>query len=484
MSNNKKTVNDDLQLVAQDEEVYEIVEEEEFEPDMILVPVRCSACNLLMYTSEKNIGKWMICPDCERKNEIRKPPDRFRYITEISKEGILEVKPITDPPTPKREKVTDYRTLETSVDYGKERLPVINLGEVIDDPLEKVLEGILKNKKKKPESTTKEKQVSTTTATTISPTAAGAPTATGVAPQNPKQPPVFSAPLPPSQPISPESPTEPVVKIEKEENSSPWALNHFFYPFFDPVNRFRLLFGLILGFIAFIMTFNLLRFFGQFLFSADPRGPDYVYQFHDILLFILEYVTAFAPLTVWLVHLITCGMTLFDKTRFGVSRIHRWEPFRSEMALQTMYWILVVLAISPFPGVIISFGIHLACGNVPWRLPAIPISIYIMFPLLLLSVVKNDSGLELYNRLIWKSLFRNMLSWFFYFLFTLPLLTIFGISIFIGFITIINCIIKPFIEAQIFFIVTSAVLCFLITTSVYLYFRLLGALAWSIEKEE
>ncbi|MDO5581592.1 MAG: hypothetical protein Q4G69_10695 [Planctomycetia bacterium] len=463
--------NDDLQLVpeAEDPELDTVPEEEPYSPDIRMVPVRCSACELLLYTDERNIGKWKICPDCGRKTLIRKPLEKFRYVAHIDENGILQIKKTEDPDRPAIRIIKDYRTVEGSVDEGNERLPVLN-NEDSGDFLEKGIDAVLARKKKRAESN-------------IAPPISSDPIPGRV--PVPDRVPVPKA-APDSHRSADRTPPQIASRPSGEENTdeSPWTESRFFFPFFDPKNRRRFLFGIITGLIAIFMSFNLLRLMGQFLFSADRRGPDYVYQAGDILYFIVLYGAAAFPFALWMVHLCTNGMSLFDQTREGFSRIRKWIPFRADLALLTIRWLGIVLFLAPFPGVVISFIIRILVSNTGWRLLLVPASAYIVFPVFLLSIVENDAGLELYHSRIWTSLWTKIKSWIFYYVIAL-------IPLFLSITTLTGAIIlliwsipKDFGEIQHWYLLAALILCPALTFSVYFYFRLLGAHLWTINQEE
>lgn len=467
----KRKDNDDLQLVPEEEdpELEIVPEDEQFTPDSTLIPVRCSACELLIYTDEKNIGKWKICPDCGRKTLIRKPMEKFRYIAHIDEKGILEIRKTDDPERPSLRIVKDYRTVEGAVDEGNERLPVLNAADDHGDFLEKGIDVFLSKKKR-----------NTDPSVPLSSRENAIPVRIPV-PRNipdPRQ--IRQMNLADQKPPQIASQQD----DREEELESPWTGDHFFFPFFDPVNRFRFLFGLITGIIAIFMSFNLLRVMGQFLFSADQRGPDYVYQIGDVLYFIILYGAASFPFTLWLVHLCTNGMSLFDQTREGFSRIRRWIPFHADLALLTIRWLGIVLFLSPFPGVLLSFFIRIIGIISGFRLLLIPFSAYFMFPILLLSIVENDAGLELYHSRVWKSVFRKAKNWIFYYMIALIPLIFFMTSITGAIVLQIWSIPKDFLEIQHWYFLAALILCPIITMSVYFYFRLLGAHLWTINQED
>lgn len=509
--------NDHLELTPEVEEDFEIAPEEPFSEGMILVPVICGTCKLRMYASEKHIGKWLICPDCERKSLIRSVQAEATFKVEISKEGVLTLIKQEPPLRPVFKPNFDYRTVKGSIDEGAEKIPFINLSEEADDPLESFIDRLLIKKKPSqnnealtalsqniPETPEEKKQrliqevirqkeLSARTikdlrceilGNSVSKQEISLKTRSSTDPKPSQE--IKSDIKTPKTLDSSSIPTESSVSAFPKKRcitfGNPWKLRHFFFPLFDKDNQFRFFFCWIFGTIAILMSFNFFRFFGQFLFAADPRGPGYVYQTGDIFLFYIEYLAALCPLAFWILCMIINGMTLFSKTKDGFHRMGKWILFRTEFAASYLFWFFLVLSISPFPGVVLSLLLKWNGVDSFWRLSLPLISMHLSFPLLFLSIVSHDNGLEPFHRKVWKSLFVHPYAWIAYYIFSIPIIASFIFAFIIGNVFLIYFINKDFWLAQIPFCVATLILCPLFSWDIYLYFRLLGALAWSVDQ--
>ncbi|MDO4587666.1 MAG: hypothetical protein Q4C95_10265 [Planctomycetia bacterium] len=509
--------NKHLELTPEVEEDFDIAPEESFSEGMILVPVICGTCKLRMYASEKHIGKWLICPDCERKSLIRSVQAEAKFKVELSKEGVLTLIKQEPPLRPVFKPDLDYRTVKGSIDEDAEKIPFINLSEEADDPLESFIDRLLIKKKPSQNNETatalgqnipetpeekkqrliqeliRQKELSARTTkdlqheildNSVSKQEMSLKTqsSTDPKPSLEKKEDIETPKTLDSSSIPTESSVSAFSKKRRVTFGNPWKLRHFFFPLFDKDNQVRFFFCWIFGTIAILMSFNFFRFFGQFLFSADPRGSSYVYQTSDIFLFYIEYLAAFCPLAVWILCMIINGMTFFSKTKDGFHRMGKWILFRTEFAASYLFWFFLVLSISPFPGVLLSLVLKWNGADSFWRLGLPFISIHLFFPLLFLSIIFHDNGLELFHRKVWKSLIVHPYAWIAYYLFSIPIIASFILALMVGNYLIIYFIDKDFWLAQISFCVATLILCPLFSWDIYLYFRLLGALAWSVDQ--
>lgn len=277
----------------------------------------------------------------------------------------------------------------------------------------------------------------------------------------------------------------PKVKESAADYDRPWR--HFFRPFFDVQNRRRFAVVWICGFLATAMFLNLYYFVIQ---TTDPaRGSQLPFTVYFIL-FYAQYLITFCPMAVWGVMLFLNGMTVYSETKDGFNRIRRWIPFRVEFATHYLFWFLMLGWIGPFPGMLAGAifehngmeyyfgGVNLLRGGIlgvtTW---------FFLFPPLFLSVDANNRGLDLYHSKIWGSLFRRFFIWAAYYLLSFlilaPLPTAFYAAIRLG-------QAAPDVRYLLMapaFLLTGLVLCTLTVVCVHLWFRLLGALAWSIHRK-
>ena len=290
----------------------------------------------------------------------------------------------------------------------------------------------------------------------------------------------------PKEPIPPKKKrSAPKVKESAADYDRPWR--HFFRPFFDVQNRRRFTVVWICGFLATVMFLNLYYFAIQ---TTDPaRGSQLPFTAYFVL-FYAQYLITFCPMAVWGVMLFLNGMTIYSETKDGFNRIRRWIPFRVEFATHYLFWFLMLGWIGPFPGMLAGAifehnGIEYYFGGVNLLRGAIlgVTTWFFLFPPLFLSVDANNRGLDLYHSKIWGSLFRRIFLWAAYYLLSFlilaPLPAAFYAAIRLG-------QAAPDIQYLLMapaFLLTGLVLCTLTVVCVHLWFRLLGALAWSVHRE-
>ncbi|MDD3587057.1 MAG: hypothetical protein PHQ75_07730 [Thermoguttaceae bacterium] len=486
--------NSDLQLTPETEEIIQIAVELPYHPGLVLIPVACDVCKLLMYAGEEQVGQWKICPDCGRKTLIRPVKPIEKVVVEFSPDGGYQIRKTAVTQSPAPRVVSDYRDIEGSVDYRACRMPNRVVPEQNVDPLEAAMDQVLSGKKdptspKQPpvtpsvyslhdttaqdsiQKSTPVQQVdaahigrktvpvppiaqrsgSTTTRTGKTPSERGTPTQTG------------------NQSTIPAA----------TKGASLLTLKSFFYPFFDKCNSWRFLYDFIVGMIAIYLSLNLFRFLAQFVFSIKYFAAADSLGLKEIVQFLGEYMLGMLPFGIWFVFLAINAMTIFVQTKNGDDRVQTWALFRTDFAIQYFIWIALLGCIALIPGQLISAGLFLQ-GCPAWRLLFIPASLYLLFPLFFLSVTQADTGLELFQKRIWKSVLFQPLHWLVYYLLALPLcLGFVGASV--ASYLLVACFLEVnYFVIQLLFLPVAPLLCQVFRWSIYLYFRLLGTLAWNL----
>ena len=500
--------NDELGLTPEPEEIRPLAPDEPFSPNMILVPVVCDVCKLLIYAQEKHIGLWVVCPDCERLTRICAVDPLSRFVVKVGETGALEICRAADSvPMPVQRVNADYRTVAGSLDLGAEPIPFYGLDQSSDDGLENMMDRFLKtksvqtetdderrfaelsrrdeeNKRRREEIARREtaeerrKRLIRELDTTRARRSPSTPNRTSKNDRPALRPQSASTGTPP-----PVSNAPSVDRSDRREVpfGDPWR--HFFRPFFDKANsrRFQILYGS--GVLSMVTFFCLYHYVVQ-LFTP---GSDVFYSF---TLFFTQYLLTFIPLAIWGVIVILNVMTIFSETRDGFNEIHRWILFRVEYATQYLFWLFVLGWIAPLAGfllgaifdarqiVFVFYGVNLL-GWVPLG----AVSMFFFFPILLLSIAENDKGLEIYHRTVWRSLiFRPKLWLTYYFYAFLIAAALLALGIFT--VQLIRTTFEyAFISMSIFYIVAGAAIPFFVLILLHVWFRLLGALAWSIHQD-
>lgn len=258
---------------------------------------------------------------------------------------------------------------------------------------------------------------------------------------------------------------------------------HFFFPFFDPANYRRFGILLVSGFFAMAMF----SFLYHYMIKVTEAGSGVDYSF---FLFYGLFLAAFLPLALWGVSLLLSGVSIFEATKDGFSKIERWIPFRVEFASHYLFWLIVVSWIAPFPGTILSlalsrFGVSCTLGSVELiQIPILGSAAFFLFgPIFFLSIAANDKGFEIYHAGVWKSVARRFGLWLFYYA-VATILLISMLAAWFGTFFFINYSVEQRLLAMApLYIGMGAVLTLVTTVCLLVGFRLLGALAWSIHHD-
>ena len=504
---------DDLRLTPKEEPERPLAPEEPYRADMILVPVYCSACKIRYYAQEKHIGLWSACPDCGRINEIRPPDPGGRVITTQSSAGTIQTQKLDDiRPNPRPRVNVDYRTVDGSVDKDAEVLPMYGLNETSEDELENWVDRLLEkdpNRRFTPEEIryrelTKQRQArrreeelrrQKETAQEHRERLieelqhARSQRAKILTPQP-------STPIHQRPGISKRVPP----RIEQKPTSaasSPWK--SFLAPVLDRWQRRRFAILFLAG-IAAMMIFSGL---GQYLKTAfDPTTP----TSYSFLIFCLLWLLADIPLALWMVMVVLSGITLFEATRDGENTIRRWILFRTDLALHYVGWLLLLVLAVPFPGAL--FAAFLRICHVPSFIPPgsgleaalVPpfrispdqinttahilfggiVSTFLLFPVVFLSFTSQETGWNLFDKRVFKSILRKPFLWLGCYLAFFVLFALVRGS-WLGTAAIADKLAHQFFAIRLFVIILlGGIMVTVITGAVLTFFRLLGCLAWSV----
>lgn len=497
----------DYELTPEEETPVKIAADFPYRPGLILVPVTCDICKLLMYATEEQIGQWKICPDCGRKKQICPVKAVEKVVVEFSPDGGYQMRKCELAPNPGSRIVSDYRAIEGSVDYKADRMPNMIVPEEDIDPLEAAMDKFLTMSKrptvvmKRPDKPSSiypvsppsrslqeqqsvsseqdraERQIRTVPVPAILPE-----TGRGMKQTNKESSMTGLFGQPESRPGTiPVGPPIIVTPSPPSKAKSAGMFKGFFHPFFDKRNAKRFLIDFLTGTVALYMSLNLFRFLGQFAFSSQLFAGDNSLGLKEILQFLGEYMLGMLPFGVWFVFLAINGMTIFVQTKNGDDRIETWADFRTDFAIQYFIWVILIGGISLIPGQLISAALYLQeCPA--WRMIFIPASLHLLFPLFFLSVTEANAGLELFHKRIWKSLFFQPFRWMTCYLAAL-LPAIFATGAFYASYALVACSLDiTFFAIQFLFLPAAPILCQIIRGSVYFYFRLLGTLDWNLDE--
>lgn len=521
---------DELQLTPEEEPERPLAPEEPFRTGMILVPVHCSACRLRYYAQEKHIGLWSSCPDCGRLNEILPPDPGERVITKRSSAGTIQTQKLDDiRPNPRPRVNVDYRTVEGSVDKGAEILPMYGLNETSEDELENIVDRFIEkdpNRRLSPgeiryqeltrqrqarkqeeqhrrqsETAQEHRQRVTEELNRARFLQSGTPDSSSAG-QIKRFPSVVG-----SSSVSQRRP----IQTRQEESplpSSPWE--SFFAPLTDRWQRRRFSILFLAGFIALAIFFVLDRYI-RIAFNPESSVN------YSVGIFCFLWFLADIPVALWGVMLTLSGITLFEATKDGENIIRRWILFRTDLAMRYVGWIILLLLIIPMPGEFIAVFLRLchipslippgsgwesalvsilrgvSLGGIPlFRIPPDQvnmtahivlfgmISAFLLFPIVFLSISSQETGLNLLDKRVLKSIVQKPLLWFMCYL-ALFLLVALIVGLLSGAAAIsqkLTAVSFPIKWSSMFFL--GGVITVVISAIALTLFRLLGCLAWSV----
>jgi hypothetical protein len=319
----------------------EVVEEEPFDPDVRLIPIKCLSCDTRFYGSENQIGKYRRCPDCDRLNLVPELEPEYRITVEISPNGgyIVHDPEITHRPIPRRN--ADYRVI-----------PYIQRNEAIPE----------------------EVYITPPVDLPKGPAAEAKPKT-----------PVVEAP-----PILPEE-----AFIPKEIPRNPGALvKNFFSPFLNPKSRYRLLLLTFLGFFGGLFTIQMVTWVVQGLTDTIPDKPNHIYTNNESLIFLFNYFVGVPIVILGLILVFIFSIVICLNSYGERDNSTRWGTFDTDFGLSIFVWCFLVMMAASVPGVAAGFTIMAFLTEAVFGRGCLILSLligdYIFFPVIFLAILEND----------------------------------------------------------------------------------------------
>lgn len=403
---------DDLSLVPIDDEAEQpLAPREPFDPEEPTVPILCGACRLRFYAPEKYIGLWTPCPDCGRRNEIRKVDPKFRLEVEISDDGGYGVHDLEEGTLkPKSMPHKDY-----SVEGDNKPVVLPPQQRVFDDApqaMERFMSNLLLSKQEKARDAeirrrkeeieaemydirqaardgTLEKHVQDLVEKTepsivpaaeidnpAQPVSPAAPPVAAPRTGPPVPPPLPSIARPSGKPVQTAPPVEAVPPVKTalpiERNDAPvvrepetlsvskprspaaartpsrFSPAYFFAPFFAVHNRKRLIVLLVLGLLACFFGENARVIVYQVLFEKTEPGT--VLSRGEQLVFFVHFLVGAFLWVLWIGVLFLLGVSIFLDTAAGSRTVTTWIPFDINHGLGYLGWTLAFVFLSGIPG--------------------------------------------------------------------------------------------------------------------------------------
>ncbi len=163
---------------------------------------------------------------------------------------------------------------------------------------------------------------------------------------------------------------------------------------------------------------------------------------------------------------------VLEDTSDGLDKIENW-PESMFSNLRASYFTLNAVVMSALPGVAVS-SIFISGGE-PRGWVATPASVLLLFPIVLLSMLAQNSPMIPIDRMVWRSLKTSRASWIFFYIESLVVLGLAGAAGFVA-----------WQRDGIWILAAAAVV---IVAALLIYFRLLGRLGWisamqDVEEEE
>ncbi len=180
---------------------------------------------------------------------------------------------------------------------------------------------------------------------------------------------------------------------------------------------------------------------------------------------VLALLAALVQLSVWFISICATLLRVLDDTSDGLDRVENWPEGYLFTGVRPAAMIFFGLVLSVLPGGIIFGAIRLE-GDLSW-LP-IAISVLILFPFVLLSMLETDSALTPFSKNIWEGLHVAGEAWTATYAFSLAICGIFAA---------IDWASKEFISVP---EISSAIGALSFVAALFVYYRLLGRLAWML----
>lgn len=449
----KPVIDDDIPLTLaefDDEPEQEIVEEEPFNPNVKLVPIECMSCRTRFYASENQIGKYRRCPDCDRLNLVPELEPEYRIEVELSPNGGYYVH---DP------QVSGGLKFRLNVDYRN--IPQVQQDRAIPDIYEPTLP--------------------------ISPQQ----------PVTPSTPPEFSNTSPQQQPaqLHKTSPTlEHTIKappilsesafVEKEPPLYPGALlKGFFTPFFNQKASFRLLGLLFLVFFGGLFAVQTVTWLVQGWSDTIPDNPAHVYTRSESLVFFLNYMVGTTAIVLGGIFVLIYSLMICINSYKAKDKSSRWGDFNTDFGINICVWLVFFAMVTSIPGIALGMTLELIAPETfhrGWMTLFQGISFYLFFPILFLAVLENDLFYDFLNpKKVYRSFGKLFKTWLLFYLVS-------GLIFVIGFVplTVLAFLRLQFELGENFHFIVFFALAFALAFMVVpmLYFRLIGRMAWIIQK--
>jgi hypothetical protein len=180
---------------------------------------------------------------------------------------------------------------------------------------------------------------------------------------------------------------------------------------------------------------------------------------------VVALLAALVQLSVWFISICATLLTVLDDTSEGLDRVENWPEGYVFVSVRPVAMIFFGLLLSVLPGGVICGAIRLE-GDLSW-LP-IAISVLILFPFVLLSMLETDSALTPFSQNIWEGLHIAGEAW----------TTTYGVSLAIwGVFAAIDWASKEFISVP---EISSVIGVLSFVAALLVYYRLLGRLAWML----
>jgi uncharacterized CHY-type Zn-finger protein len=178
---------------------------------------------------------------------------------------------------------------------------------------------------------------------------------------------------------------------------------------------------------------------------------------------VLALLAALVQLSVWFISICGILLTVIDDTSDGLDRVENWPERYLFNGVRPAAMIFFGLVLSVLPGGVICGAIGLE-GDLSWV--PIAISVLILFPFVLLSMLETDSALTPFSQNIWEGLHIAGEAW----------TATYGFSLAIwGLFAAIDWASKEFISVP---EISSAIGALSFVAALFVYYRLLGRLAW------
>ncbi len=504
--------NDDLSLVPIDDEAAQpLARVEPFDPSVPTVPILCGACRLRFYAPEKFIGLWTLCPDCGKRNEIRRGDPKFKLEVELSEDGGYGVAEL-DAGTrrPRQMPHLDYSATgdnkpvilpkeEWTVEAPQRMERFLEIADLLSKEEKERLEQAKKRKAEVEAEMYEIRQASRDgvldkyLAAQKPPDAPAVPTQPASAPDPLSR---FERPKPPPLPVKPPgrdgvpSPAPsfpPALAQAARENQRESAVAFFFAPFFAVNNRSRLIVLLVVGFLANLGGEKARSVVYQVVFERGEPGE--IIRSMELVVFYCAFLPGAFFTVLWIGLVFHFAISMYLDTADGSRTSEHWLPFDLNAGLSYLLWTLFFLYLAGTPGYFLYFfvlsqpvsGVYDFLFNIGAQAVSLFVSFFFIYPPLFLCVIESDTFLGRWPRKTLGSLRRYPLLWIGFYLLSIPILVgvfgaVFGLAA-------INVLYEKtwFMQSLFYYPLAAAWLSGVLGILPLIYFRLLGRLAARIQ---